>query len=65
MLAEAGQACHVFVEFRIVFHGAGAERIEVAVDAEVPLRKAREMTHHVEFRQLRQVVDWVADFIRW
>ena len=32
---EAGQAGHVLVDLGVVLHGAGAERIEAAVDAVV------------------------------
>ena len=64
VLAEAGQARHVFVDFWIVFHSAGAERIEIAVDAEIPLRKTGEMTHHIELGQFGKVFDGIADFIR-
>ena len=38
----------------VVFHGAGAERVKLGVDAEVLLRKSGVMAHHVEFRGLRQ-----------
>ena len=44
-----GVAC-----LRVVFHGAGTERIEMRVDGEIHLRKAREMAHRLQLRHLGQ-----------
>ena len=44
-VAEAGQPRHALVEAGIVLHGAGAERKQPGVDAEVLLRQAHVMAH--------------------
>src|SRR5262245_9970059 len=51
---EAGQACHVLVDLRVVLHGARAQRVEVRVDAVVHPREARVVANHVELGHLRQ-----------
>ncbi len=55
-LGEAGQAGHALVELRVVLHGARAERVEAAVDAEVALRQPQVVAHHVELRELGEAV---------
>ena len=54
-LAEARQRSHVLVQARVVFHGARAQRIELAVYREIALGEAREVTHHVQLAHLGQV----------
>ena len=44
-VADAGQPRHALVEAGIVLHGAGAEREQPGVDAEVLLRQAHVMAH--------------------
>ena len=51
---EAGQTGGRFVDLGIVLHGAGTKRIKSFVDGEVQVGQAREVTHHVHFRHLRQ-----------
>ena len=46
---EGRQPRDLLVDLRIVFHGAGAERIESAIDTEIALRERKIMPHHVEF----------------
>ena len=53
-VGEAREAGDRLVLLGIVFHGAGAERIEAAVDAEIALRQREVMAHHLELGELRQ-----------
>ena len=53
-LGEAGQPRDLLVDLRVVLHGAGAERIESGIDAEIALRQRKVVPHHVELRQFRQ-----------
>src|SRR5688572_32438295 len=46
-IRKARQPRHFLVQARVMFHGAGTQRIESAVDAIVLLRKARVMAHHL------------------
>ncbi len=40
---KAGQSRNLFVDFWVVFHGAGAERVEMCVNTVVELRKPNKM----------------------
>ena len=51
---EAGQYRHVLVDLGIVLHGAGAERVEACIHAEIALRKVRIVAHDLDFAHLRQ-----------
>src|ERR1700761_1703326 len=53
-IAETGQPRHLLVQTRIVLHGAGAQRIEPAVDGIVHARQPHIMAHHFGFAQTRQ-----------
>jgi hypothetical protein len=44
----------LLVDLGIEFHGAGAERVEAGIDAEVTLRQRKMVPHHVELRQFGQ-----------
>ena len=48
---ETFQAGHSFVDLRIVFHRAGAKRIQPEIDVIVPGRNPGEMTDHVNFTE--------------
>ena len=37
------------VDSRVVFHGAGPERVEAGIDAEISLREPRVMAYHLGF----------------
>ncbi len=52
---ERGQHGETVARPRVVLHGAGAERIEMGVDGEVPLRQPGVVAHGIEFRHLGQV----------
>ena len=53
-VGEAGHAGDALVPLRVVLHRAGAERIEVRVDAHVELREVREVAHDLRFAELGQ-----------
>ena len=53
-VAEARQPDESLVDARVVFHRAGAERIEARVDAEVARRELREVAHDLRLGQLRE-----------
>src|SRR5215213_2236817 len=46
---ETGNPCDFFVESRIVFHRAGAQRVHAEIDRIVPGGDANEVTYHVDF----------------
>src|SRR5260370_14323768 len=48
---EGWAAGHVFIEARVVLHGAGAERIEPGVDRVVLLRQASEVAHSLRLAE--------------
>ena len=48
-VCEARDARDTFVETRIVFHRARAQRVHAEVDRIVPGRHANEVTNHVDF----------------
>ena len=54
---QALDARHLLVDARVVFHGAGAERIKAQIDGVVLRREAREMAdgfHFADFREIRR-----------
>ena len=53
---KADEPRRIFVYLRVVFHGAGTERVKPAVDAEISLRQAQKVSHHLMFREFRQAV---------
>ncbi|MNW60043.1 hypothetical protein D3C74_380010 [compost metagenome] len=53
-LGQAGEAGNIFINLRIVFHRAGAERIKAVVDAEVAAGKRGIVADYIHFRYLRQ-----------
>ena len=46
---ETGDARDLFVDARVVLHGARAEGVEAGVDGDVQLREAREVADDVDF----------------
>ncbi len=64
--AELGEQRMQFAEaLRVVFHRAGAEWVEAAVNAEVPARKFGEMADDVELREFGQCGVAVAEKFGW
>ena len=53
------------IELGVVFHGAGAQRVEVGIDRKIALRQPGVMPHHVQFRGLRQSGRLPAQVLRW
>ena len=53
-VAEARQPDEPLVDARVVFHRAGAERIEAGVDAEVARRERGEVAQHLRLGELGQ-----------
>ena len=51
---KAVQPAEFFTDLRVVFHGAGAERVETVVQRVIQLGEVGEVTHHVRFGKLRQ-----------
>ena len=49
------QGCHLLVNLRIVLHGAGAQRIEAGIHAEVHLGEVGIVTDHIRLAHLGQV----------
>jgi len=45
---------NLFVHLRVVFHGAGAQRVEPAVHTIIPLRESGEVANHLHLAQLRE-----------
>ena len=71
-LRETRQRRNRFVQLRVVFHGAGTQRIKLGVDAEVLLRQPGEMAHQSVFvygwqRQIaaHQVLEIGARHVTW
>src|SRR5262249_37835172 len=54
---DAVETRNEFVDARVVFHGAGTERIHSEVDRVIPGRKAREVAHDFDFTDLGQARD--------
>ena len=52
---KAGKPCHVFVDFGVVLHRAGAERIKPQVHAEVAPGQGGIMAHQIHFRHLGEI----------
>ncbi len=53
-MRKAGITCNSFADLRIVFHRAGAERIEIGIHAEIHPAKRSKMPHDIKLTQLRQ-----------
>ena len=68
--SQALQARHLFIDPRVVLHGAGTQRIEARVHSVIPGGKAREVTDDFQFRDLRKALDfapaelWAQEFFR-
>ena len=58
---EPGQRCCVFREFGVIFHGAGAERVEVAVYRVIEAGKPGEMAYHIQFGKFGQARSLLAE----
>ena len=52
---ESGHGRDIFVNFRIVLHRAGTERIKTQIQAEVSPRQIGVMPHQVDFGHFRQI----------
>ena len=52
---ETGQPGGVLVDLGVVLHGAGAERVEAAVDAVVEVAEVGEVAHDLKLADFRQV----------
>ena len=50
---------HKFVHARIVFHGAGAQRIHAQVDCVIPGGKPRKVTEHFDLADFGESFDAV------
>ena len=57
---EAVEARDEFVDARVVFHGAGAERIHAEVNRVIPGGEAREVADHFDFADFGEAFDCVA-----
>src|SRR5262245_38280860 len=55
-LGEGREPRDLLIDLGIVFHGAGAERIEAAIDPEITLRQREIVPHHIELRELGEAV---------
>ena len=53
-ISKTRQSSHSFIDSGIVLHSTRSQRIKLCVYRVVFLRKAHEMAHNVQFRQLRQ-----------
>ena len=51
---QTGQRGQPVTDPRVIFHGAGTQRIEVSVDGEILLRQPGVVTYRLEFRDFRQ-----------
>src|SRR5262245_29243281 len=51
---EGWKPCDLLVDLGIIFHGAGAERIDAAVDTEIALGQRKIVPHHLKLRHFRQ-----------
>ena len=61
---DAVEPCDEFIHARVVFHGAGAQRIHAQVDGVVPRGKTREMTENLDFADFRETLDAFATMAR-
>src|SRR5579872_5634704 len=62
--SEAIEARDEFIYARIVFHGAGAERIHAEVDGVIPRGEAREVANHFDFADFWESLDAAARKLR-
>src|SRR5215468_10059073 len=63
-LRETFQTCHALIDFRVVLHRAGAERIEPEIDVIIPGRQTREMANDVDLTELGHIRNAVAQQFR-
>ena len=61
--SETVEAGYEFIYARIVFHGAGAERIHSQIDGVIPGGKAREVADHLDFADLGEAFDFGAQVL--
>ena len=54
---DAVEACDEFIYARVVFHGAGTERIHAEVDRVIPRGEAREMAEDFDFADFWETLD--------
>ena len=52
---DAVEARDEFVDARVVFHGAGAQRIHAEIDGVIPGGEAREVAHHFDFADFGEI----------
>ena len=57
---EAFEARDEFVDARVVFHGAGAERVHAQIDRVIPGGKAGEVADHFDFADFGEAFDGIA-----
>src|SRR6185503_6400860 len=56
---EAGNACDLFIQTRVVLHRAGAEWVHALIDRVVPRRHANEVTNYIHFTYFRNALEVV------
>ena len=54
-VAKPGVTGHLFVDTWIILHRAGAQRVKISVDGEIPLGKTGVVPDHLRLRNLREV----------
>ncbi len=52
---NTGQSGHIFVDFGIVFHGTGSQRVEPHIDAEIAAGKRGIMAHQIHFSNFGKI----------
>ena len=60
---DAVEARDEFIYARIVFHGAGAERIHAQINGVIPGGKAREVADHFDFADFGEAFDFGAQVL--
>ena len=53
------------IYFRIVFHGATSQRIEVGINRKIQMRKSRVVPNHLEFGNFRKSWFLFSEQVRW
>ena len=61
---DAVEPCDEFIHARVVFHGAGAQRIHTQVDSVIPRGETCEMTENLDFADFRETLDAFATMAR-
>ena len=59
-LGKTGKSRHHLIDLRIVFHGAGTQRIELALDSEISVRETSKMAQHLQLSQFGESRDILA-----